>query len=63
MNPKEKARELIMQSPFFDMSDKKQHALIVCVEILKFIDQRMDGWLDWDWKQWWHDVMKEIDKY
>jgi len=63
MNPKEKARELIMQSPFFYMSDKKQHALIVCVEILKFIDQRMQGWLDWDWKQWWNDVMKEIDKY
>lgn len=63
MNPREKARELLMQSPFFEINDKKQHAMIVCVEVIKFIDQRMQGWLDSDWKIWWNDVIKEIDKY
>lgn len=63
MNPKQKALELIMQSPFYEMEDKKAHSRIVCFEILKFIDQRMQGWLDDDWKEWWHDVIKEINKY
>lgn len=63
MNPKQKARELMMQSPFFEINDKKEHAKIVCFEIIKFIDQRMQGWLDADWIEWWKDVIKEINKY
>jgi hypothetical protein len=63
MTPKEKARELIMYSPFFEINEKKQNALIVCIEMIKFIDQRMGGWLDDDWKDWWNDVIIEINKY
>ena len=63
MTPKQKARQLVIESPFFEINDKKQNALIVCIEIQKFIDQRMQGWLDADWISWWEDVIIEIDKY
>jgi hypothetical protein len=63
MTPKEKAKELVMYSPFFEINEKKQNALIVCFEIIKFIDQRMEGWLDADWISWWEDVIIEINKY
>jgi hypothetical protein len=63
MTPKEKARELIMYSPFLEINDKKQNALIVCIEIQKFIDQRMQGWLDATWMNWWNEVIIEINKY
>lgn len=40
----------------------KECALIAVDEVVAFIDEHMQGWLDWDWKSYWEQVKKEIEK-
>ena len=44
------------------LHDAKQCALIAVDEVVAFIDEHMQGWLDWDWKAYWEQVKIEIEK-
>ena len=71
MTPTEKAKELIDKFTHpvrwkmgqEDVLERaKQCALIAVDEVLKFIDERMQGWLDADWVSYWQEVKQEIEK-
>jgi hypothetical protein len=44
------------------LHDAKECALIAVDEVVAFIDEHMQGWLDWDWKSYWEQVKIEIEK-
>jgi hypothetical protein len=44
------------------LHDAKECALIAVDEVLAFIDEHMQGWLDSDWKEYWEQVKIEIEK-
>lgn len=74
MTPADKAKELVDKFNFsIDYNTKvytiykipyesKICALIAVDEVVAFIDIHMQGWLDWDWKAYWDEVKKEIEK-
>ena len=67
MTPKEKAKELVYK---FDNTMEfstpqrfaKQCALVTVDEILKMVDETMQGWLDADIIAHWKQVKEEIEK-
>lgn len=67
MTPKEKAKELVYK---FDNTMEfstpqrfaKQCALVTVDEILKMVDETMQGWLDADIIAYWKQVKEEIEK-
>ena len=67
MTPKEKAKELVYK---FDNTMEfstpqrfaKQCALVTVDEILKMVDETMQGWLDADIIAHWKQVKQEIEK-
>jgi hypothetical protein len=74
MTPADKAKELVDKfkhnTRAFNetngwedtLHDAKQCALIAVDEVVAFIDEHMQGWLDWDWKSYWEQVKIEIEK-
>lgn len=77
MSPKEKAKELADRM-YYTISNNgsytgensiphkwkegKKCALIAVDEVLSFIDNQMQGWLDTDWVSYWNNVKEEINK-
>jgi hypothetical protein len=56
-------RHLFYQRIDFERTEKsKRCALIAVDEVVAFIDEHMQGWLDWDWKAYWEQVKIEIEK-
>jgi len=74
MTPADKAKELIDKFNFSidqntktytiyqNVDESKRCALIAVDEVVAFIDEHMQGWLDWDWKSYWEQVKIEIEK-
>jgi len=74
MTPADKAKELVDKfkhnTRAFNetngwedtLHDAKECALIAVDEVVAFIDEHMQGWLDWDWKSYWEQVKIEIEK-
>ena len=67
MTPKEKAQYIFDRCMFACYEcdytqNAKDCALIAVDEVVAFIDEHMQGWLDWDWKAYWEQVKIEIEK-
>jgi hypothetical protein len=65
MTPKEKAQELVEKfriSKAITESYAKQCAIIAVDEILKMVDESMQGFLDSDIIAYWKQVKTEIEK-
>ena len=64
MNPKQKAAYLIVKymSKVVSKQVAKECALVAVDEILKMIDENMQGWLDTDIIAYWEEVKYEIEK-
>ena len=67
MTPKDKAQYIYDRCMFalYEPTYKKnakECSLIAVDEVVAFIDENMQGWLDWDWKSYWEQVKIEIEK-
>lgn len=69
MTPKEKAISLVDRfDDIYVLGEEhngytaQQCALVAVDEVLSFIDNQMQGWLDADWVAYWNEVKEEINK-